>query len=172
VRHLTDDEIQGYLDNHPDSDREKIRAHLDICGQCRSNLENYQIIAGQLNTDHIPALSPGFTDAVLSAIKPDTQDVPVEEPSRLIAWMSAAAVFILGIASTIYFTGSSVAKNIIALFSPANITEPSFVSRYKEYISGIDLDLTLVFAVALVLAVIALIDRMIKRRHKPVSFMI
>ena len=172
MRHLTDDEIQDYLDLNPTDNREDIKEHLDACDRCRRKLEDYQIIAGQLNADHIPALSPDFAASVMSAIEPETHVVPDREPSKSVMWLSTVAVIVLGIVSTIYFTGFSVAKKVFTLFSPANVPEPSFVYRYKEYISGLDLDFSLILAIVLVLAVIVLIDRMIKKRRKPVSFMI
>jgi len=170
VKHLTDDEIQGYLDGDLPGRRKECAAHLEICPDCRLRLDQYRAIAAELKIDRIPALSPNFTASVMAGIGPEK---PVTIFPKATVWLSYAALFIFGIAVSIYFMGTSAVKQMVLALAPSNMTEPSFISTYKSYLAGLDIDISLILTVALVLVVIALIDQMIRRRqHKPISFMI
>lgn len=170
MKHLSDDEIQGHLDGDTSYSREEITAHLETCPMCRLRLEQYKSIFGELNIDSIPSLPPEFAASVMAGIRPEK---PVSIFPRLTPWLSYAAIFIFGVAVSIYFMGTSTLKQIFRALSPSNIPEPSFIATYKNYLTGLDIDYSLILAVILVLAVIALIDQMIRRKHqKPISFMI
>ncbi|MEW5923495.1 MAG: hypothetical protein AB1746_05860 [Candidatus Zixiibacteriota bacterium] len=170
MKHLNDDEIQRYLDGDTSFSREEPMAHLEGCPQCRLRMEQYKAIFKELRVDNIPALSPNFAASVMEGIRPEK---PVSIFPKLMPGLSYAALFIFGLAVSIYFMGASTLKQILLALSPSNMQEPSFITTYKNYLAGLDVDYSLILAVILVLAVVALIDQMIRRRHqKPISFMI
>jgi len=168
VKHLSDDEIQNYLDGNSVDSREEITVHLEACRECRLKLEEYRVLSQELSVDHIPALSPAFAASVMTALE---RSEPEKASTRIPIWMSGAALFIFGVVASVYFMGSETLRNVQGLLNPANIPEPSFVNRYKAYIDGLNLDFSLLLMVALVLLVIALVDQIIRRRHKTVSFL-
>jgi len=168
VRHLSDNEIQDYLDGNPVENREEIRLHLEICEHCRARMEQYETLVSELGTDDIPELAPDFAASVVDAVEP----VETEKSySRIFAWLSAAAAFIFGVVVSIHFMSPSTLQSITKTLTPKNIPEPSFVSKYKEFLACLNLDFTMIVGVGLVLVLIALVDQLVRRRQKPVSFL-
>jgi hypothetical protein len=66
--HLTEEQIQGYLDKQKSSDTINIEDHLKVCASCQKNLEEYRELYTALNTDHFPSLSKDFSAQIVSAV--------------------------------------------------------------------------------------------------------
>lgn len=67
MRHLTDAEIQSFLDGET-VNREAIAAHLNNCPECRAELSLYRKLYHQLAADDGFLLSAGFADTVLQKV--------------------------------------------------------------------------------------------------------
>ena len=67
-KHLTDTEIQDYLDGNADREESTIAAHLDSCSLCRKNLELYRRLYSGLSDDAGYELSVDFADKVVSSV--------------------------------------------------------------------------------------------------------
>jgi hypothetical protein len=69
LNHLSDEQIQEYLDNSNPAGRAEIENHLQQCRSCSHRLQIYQNIYRQLRRDMIPDLSANFAGSVLAKIK-------------------------------------------------------------------------------------------------------
>jgi hypothetical protein len=76
LKHLTDDEIQNYLDgNLPEEKTLWIKHHLESCSACRQALEQYKSLYEGLQEEKGFELSKGFAKTVLKQIptEPETE---------------------------------------------------------------------------------------------------
>ncbi len=126
--HLSDEQIQAYLDGQPSINTIKIEEHLKICPTCQKNLELYQEVYTSLGTDLLPALPKNFSKGVVSAVSGKSESLWQKLESGLIL-----SFFLISIALCIYFlnplpqilkTGSSIIglaggflNDLIALFN-------------------------------------------------------
>ena len=69
LSHLSDEQIQNYLDQADPLNRAEIEKHLHICPYCTRNLRIYRGIYHQLSQDPLPDLSKNFSGLVLTRIK-------------------------------------------------------------------------------------------------------
>ena len=51
MKHLTDEEIQNYLDGNIPGEMDNIKKHLDSCVLCRENLAVYENIYVELENE-------------------------------------------------------------------------------------------------------------------------
>lgn len=96
--HLTDEQIQGYLDNQDSFDNTYILEHLRTCTSCQEILEEYRELYTALNTDPYPALSNDFSAQIVSTISN-----PEESRWQLFESGFTIAFFLFGIAASLYF---------------------------------------------------------------------
>ena len=67
-KHLTDAEIQDYLDGDADREDSTTAKHLDSCSLCKKNLELYRCLYSGLCDDVGYELSVDFADKVVSSV--------------------------------------------------------------------------------------------------------
>jgi hypothetical protein len=96
--HITEEQIQDYLDKQDSINTSDIEKHLQICSSCQKNLAEYQELYTVLNSDPFPELPKDFSTQVLSAVS-DTQ----ESRKQLFESGSIMAFFLFGIAASLYF---------------------------------------------------------------------
>ena len=85
LRHLTSEEIQDLLDRAlPLREDARIREHLSSCVRCRSEVEAWSTLFGELGSLQDLAPSPAFSRGVL-------EKLPVREPlgTRIRGWLAA-----------------------------------------------------------------------------------
>ena len=69
LSHLSDEQIQNYLDQADPLNRAEIEKHLHNCSYCTRNLQIYRGIYHQLSQDPLPDLSDNFSGLLLTRIK-------------------------------------------------------------------------------------------------------
>ena len=96
--HLTEEQIQSYLDKLESQDVESIEEHLQTCPSCIKNVEDYKMIYLALGTSPFPALSKSFSEQVILKITG-------QKRSRWYFFESGftIAFFLFGIAASLYF---------------------------------------------------------------------
>jgi hypothetical protein len=96
--HLTEEQIQLYLDNKEDTKLSSIRDHLDSCPSCMRNVERYKQLYHALAIDPFPALSENFSQDIISKLSGS-------QKSRYHIFESGftIAFFLFGIAASLYF---------------------------------------------------------------------
>jgi predicted anti-sigma-YlaC factor YlaD len=68
VRHLTDDEIQAYLDLRAEGLAPDLMDHLETCGTCRAAVRAYQALYARLADDRGFEAPPGFAANVIARL--------------------------------------------------------------------------------------------------------
>jgi anti-sigma factor RsiW len=109
-RHLTDDELQSYLDGDPLSDREWVENHLRVCDRCREELARYEQLYMELAKDVGHELSPDFADSVISRVPERPAPHPRWQPAHILALILGA---IAGLSALVYFVGLKEATEFI-----------------------------------------------------------
>lgn len=75
MNHLSDEDIQNYLDGNIPDRSASSEEHLQGCESCRNNLRAYQDLFTRLRDDQAIRLSEGFADSVLA-------EIPVKAPAK------------------------------------------------------------------------------------------
>lgn len=68
IRHLTDEEIQEYLDGSLSPENESVQRHLKTCGLCQETLQGYKSLYLGLEDDRGFRLSRSFAKSVISKV--------------------------------------------------------------------------------------------------------
>jgi len=66
--HLSDEQIQDYLDNRISDNSSSLTNHLSQCAQCRDQLTLYRELYLLLGKDAVPKLSLDFADRVVAQL--------------------------------------------------------------------------------------------------------
>jgi hypothetical protein len=110
--HLSEEQIQLYLDKQDRQNIESLEAHLKTCPSCMKSIEEYKHLYEALNMDPFPSLSNDFSEQVVSKISGS-------ENSRSQFFESGftIAFFLFGIAASLYFVNplpfiTNIANNI------------------------------------------------------------
>ena len=163
-RHLTDDEIQSYLDNDSLIDLRGIEQHLKTCEKCRIELAGYQQLYSGLNEDAGFNLSHDFVQTVISkTIKPE-----LDESRGFYKDLVLGLIGVLsGLGILLYFTGFKPLPGFIAGIQQKQISLiKSIFNDFFVLISDLKLDAHLLLYITMVLVVIAALDYIISRKKK------
>ncbi len=92
MQHLTDDQMQDYLEGNPSDNQAEIIVHLASCRECRMAVVQYQTLFQGLKNDTGFELSPGFAVSVTRRVAPEApKSSPVPEYLLIGAAVAAAA---------------------------------------------------------------------------------
>ncbi len=99
MNHLTDDQIQSYLDGEYQSDQSDIENHLNTCIDCQMSLNEYKELFNAVQMQSAPTLSGDFSKKIIARLN-DAKD------KKWRIFENAVVVFIMitGIFSVIYFS--------------------------------------------------------------------
>ena len=155
MRHLTEEEIQAYLDAPPGEADAEIRHHLETCRQCREVLEDYETLYGKLADDPAYAIPHDLAASVLSGLGLGEAGRRLGLPGDIVLVACAIAAMLVGVLlfadlGPILDAASESARPVIAYVAP--YLEAS-QSRLAE--SGAP---TILTTSVLILALIGLLD--------------
>ncbi|MDF1545939.1 MAG: hypothetical protein P1R58_12670 [bacterium] len=104
--HLSDEQIQLYLDSAEELQADETGQHLESCQSCRRTYLQYQLLAGEVSRPIPTKLSGDFAAKVTkAAFAPKTGPVAEPDQSRLAAWILPVAASIGSIMIWAYFAG-------------------------------------------------------------------
>ena len=149
--HITDEQIQIYIDERDRSEVVEIEEHLKTCQLCRKNLEEYQILFKALNTDPITNLSTDLSAKITSAISASN-----ETRGRLFESGIIIAFFLLGIATSVYFINP-----IPFLASASSQLFNNLSGHVIKFLHGLNGNLSLLFVAILIFLLVEVIDEKI-----------
>lgn len=164
-RHLSDDDIQNYLDNNIEIDREAFRNHIDRCPACRHKVTAYQQLYGRLSEDAGFELKPDFAVTVASEITAMKSSPGKKFNLEWIAYTAAAA---LSLAVLFYFVDVKhifdqylqvLASPVSAIISAVNAFAGSLTGLARQ--AGADIDASTIIYPVTILVLVIVIDRMI-----------
>jgi len=170
LRHLTDEEIQEYLDgNLSPQDVSLFETHLKSCPHCHESLRQYQSLYAGLASDEGFKLSESFAKSVISKLS-----VEVKPKSRF----NYANVFltILGIVIalgiTFYYVDlKSLGQAISRVLIPQYEFGSTFVASVKSFLMGLNGNLSLLAFAGLTLLIIAALDRvLVQPRYRRIQW--
>jgi len=140
MTHLSDKEIQSYLDNTAGENQSIYEQHLRFCEKCRLVLKTYQDIYADLNTEFPVELSPKFVKVIMTRVGVNKSSYAV--PAQ---WIISIILLIAGLGISFY----------LLHLNPFQFTFSSFeLIRHFEH--G---NLKILLFTGFILAIIALIDR-------------
>ena len=96
--HLTEEQIQSYLDKQESIDTKNIEGHLELCASCQKEMEEYRELYAALTADNFLSLSQDFSSQIISAVSG-----PQESRWQLFESGFTIAFFLFGIAASLYF---------------------------------------------------------------------
>ncbi|MBU1320667.1 MAG: hypothetical protein KKG33_02975 [candidate division Zixibacteria bacterium] len=117
-KHLTDEEIQGFLDERSVDCSAEIANHLDICPECHTRAEQYSRLNVGLSDESGFELPVDFTSTILNSI---VAEMKAPFWQRHFESLVAAAGLLMTLAAVAYFVDlTAVAKSLmrIDLFRP------------------------------------------------------
>jgi predicted anti-sigma-YlaC factor YlaD len=167
MNHLTDEQIQDYLDGNSAVNTEEIESHLQSCEACRTELARYRSLSTALSEDVGFELEPNFAADVVASLEEEGAERFFYKVAKVILW--ATGIF-AAIAVLIRFT--NIEDTFSGFTAAGKQGESAFKGFYltiKQAIESSGIDIRLVLMIALVILGIFLIDRLIMRTRKNIT---
>ncbi|HKK20530.1 MAG TPA: hypothetical protein VJ983_03580 [candidate division Zixibacteria bacterium] len=168
VEHISDDQIQDYLDGR-DSQRDiALIHHIRQCDECRAKLHHYKMLYRGLEQSTEIELSEKFTANTMKAIRVLPEPVARRSWGTLLAGVGALVAMI---AATFYFMGTTwILNSAESVRQVASHSHAGLVDLLLQGIGRIQDGATILAAVAVILAATALLDKAIgKTKFKRIS---
>lgn len=163
--HLTDEQIQDYLDGNLSHNEESIfKGHIQSCHKCQSELAQYQNLYIGLNEDVAFNLSPGFTSAVMKAVQAEAKKAFLARLWNVLLPIIGIAV---GIGVMVYYVDL---KPFIKIFrdslNPNRYFDNTALTSLTDVLSKLNVNLSLIVFAGLSLLAVILIDQLLSRRRQ------
>ena len=149
IKHISDDEIQSFLDGIDMENRALIQEHLDGCSLCQNSLKTYQEVYRSISTAEISELAPGFSDRVMADL-----ERKLENKSKLKETLSLIGLFLVGSAVSFYFVNPFT--SLVNLFKALFSTTIQYIEQILPTFSGYS---SIIIMVVLILIVIEVLDK-------------
>ena len=98
IKHVSDDEIQDYLDGIHTVNKDQIDQHLSSCSICHNTFIAYQELYRGISTAEICDLAPDFADGIMRDIKKK-----LENKAQLKETIALIGLFLVGSTISFYF---------------------------------------------------------------------
>jgi len=170
VKHLSENEIQEYLDNTVSTGKQEIITHLDSCQLCRNRVKEYETLFFQLKKAEPAELSPDFAAKMMAKIK---AEVPAPSPRPVWSIILSFAGAILGLVTIFYFINITPLLESIKTSRLQEYINQILLSKIEKITGFFDVDITVIIYTGLTLIIIAAIDYIIRHsKRRPISFMV
>ncbi len=155
-RHLTDEEIQSYLDNQLESDAGWVKVHIDECGFCRNQLAQYKSLYAELGKEPDYSLSENSMNVVMNRIGDrEGSKSPLFGKYFLLSVFSVVAT----VACASYFLDiRKVIDGMLRLHKSQMELLGSSVDFTYNIIKGMNLEPSSIALAAIILSIILLFD--------------
>lgn len=165
VTHLSDQEIQDYLDDPRGASSHRVAKHLEACAHCQTQVQQYQNLFSALKREPAPTLPFDFADSVMAKIK-----AGAEEAFTLPIWLAFFGM-IAGIATTLYLVGLEKTGGFLSGLRTYFSFDWRIFSTINQYLSALNLNFGLLGLAVFIITMMALVDRFVfQSRHKLISF--
>jgi len=167
-KHLTDDEIQDFLDGNIPRGETDLRHHLERCEICTAALEQYKTVYVGLHKEPEFRLPKNFARSIVSKISPE-HPIPSFFMSADIIPIVIGLVFALG--AIFYFVDLKPVVEIIARISlPESAFKATFLTPVKNLLATLNGNVGLLLFAGVALLFVAIVDHIIgKLRHQKLS---
>jgi anti-sigma factor RsiW len=160
VRHLTDEQIQRYLDGDMSRDSDAAY-HLQHCPACQRQLQSYRKVYEGLQQDVGFELAPGFAESVMTRLA-----AAPERSSRVsfagLILLIFGTVAVAGLA--LYFFEVKALTKMLASLSTMGISfGSSIVESLRVTTASLGVGMDIMLSAGLILLTFAAIDRILVR---------
>lgn len=170
LKHVTDEQIQDYLDGKLSMEKHWIPTHLESCDFCKKQLNQYQNLYAALGKERNFKLSPNFSDSVVARL----QEVSAAA-FKLRVWHIELSILglIIGMGAALYFIEL---KPLLGIFTQFGSTAQKYLnleafSIITNYFSGLNINIGLLgFAILIILVMTAIDHFIIQSKRKLISF--
>jgi len=176
--HLTDEQLQAYLDGTL-GDTAEVEAHLASCPRCRREVELYKQLYVTIEQDDIPDLSPDFVDRVMDRLPENEIITDAEDIAggfRLRDSLVFFVAVIAMIAGAVYFIHpATLFRSVDDVAAAPSLAENPYFSSFFKDLSGLHLDPSIIVFAILTIVGVGIIDRILahRRRHRPpISYLV
>ena len=170
VTHLTDEEIQDYLDgNLSHQKRIFLEAHLKTCDSCQAALKQYQSLYVGLKQDQVFDLPKSFAKSVIARLPMAEKAKSGFNYSDIL--LGILAILITAFTSFYYLDLGSLGKRLTNIPLPHYEIGTTLVEAAKGLVAALEGNLSLLVVGILVLLVTGALDRILfqpllrHRRH-------
>jgi hypothetical protein len=153
MNHLTDEQIQEFLDNKIGQKTNNVVEHLETCAHCKKQVEAYKQVFSTLDVEPDFSLPVNFVDKVVSTVE-------TSEDKKYKKWESVLLIFsiIQGIGLAIYFL------DIKKIFSFISFEKPDFLQTTFEQINSLGNGfLPILFFAIIIITFYGFLDRFINQ---------
>ncbi|UCD65086.1 MAG: hypothetical protein JSW34_06550 [Candidatus Zixiibacteriota bacterium] len=170
IEHLSEEQIQQYLDDKTQPADSRITRHLESCRRCRYLLKEYQQLYGILGRESEELLSPTFTASTMEKV--EALGRPAEGLSRpFVLWVAAGVVACV---AAIWYTVDvkALLDGLGSFLLGWNVLDSTAVSSLRTLSARLGDSLPLVIFAGLILLAVALADKLLlKQRVRRVYFL-
>jgi anti-sigma factor RsiW len=169
LKHLTDEEIQDYLDGNLSGEIAlSIKGHLEVCQHCREALKQYQSVYVGLEDDKGFELSRGFAKTVVRRL-------PAEADAKsrfgFLNLLMEILGFVAAIGGTLYFVDLRPLARAFSHILPGPQLGSGLLDFVKGLLVGLNGNIGLLIFALLTLALIAGMDRLFfQPKHRRIQF--
>lgn len=161
MRHLTDEELQIYLDEGDGNLVPALLDHLEACPHCRIVLHRYRTLYRGLEEDASIIPSPHLADQVMRGVHADAMARRQSERADLaIMLLSFATALLLVFA---YMDRTMLAEGFQSIFTQIGEFASAPVTLVIDYIGGFNQGSNLAVIGLAIILTIAIIDRLLLR---------
>jgi len=159
-RHLTDDEIQSFLDGN--LSQADIVGHLQTCEYCQYQLKQYQQLYIELAHDKGFNLSTDFARRVISRLQTEPSRSLMQRLWDVSIWVVG---LLAGVVTSFYFIDLKlVSKEISEALSSLGTLNSAMLSVFKTFDKSLNLNIPQLAIAGFVLMLILAIDHFILHR--------
>lgn len=160
MRHLTDEQIQRYLDGDMSRDSDTTY-HLQHCPACQRQLELYRKVYESLQQDVGFELAPGFAESIMNRLAATSEKSSRFSLAGLIL-LAFGTVALAGLA--LYFLEVKALTEMLASLSTVGINfGSSIVESLKAATASLGVSMDIMLFTGLILLTFAAIDRILVR---------
>lgn len=169
LKHLTDEEIQDYLDGNLSQEIALLaQQHLQVCQRCREALKQYEGLYLELKEDKGFELSKGFPKAVLRRLPAEGE---AESRFGFVNTLLVILGIIISVGVTLYYVDLRPLGNAFAHLLPHREFGLGVLDFIKGILVGLNGNLGLLVLAVLTLLIIGGLDRLFfQPKHKRISF--
>lgn len=177
INHLTDTNLQEYLDGNTDKLDTELISHLDSCRVCQARLEQYRQLYNELEIDTVPALSDDFANSVITKISEEefAEAAEVKKAGRFTIPSLAYSILgaIAALITIIYFVDFKPLLVSLTDIADTEYVDKAVLSDIYDSARGLNLDYSLVVMAAVALLIIGGIDYIVRHyKQRTASFFV
>jgi anti-sigma factor RsiW len=168
MTHLTDGELQNYLDGNISYNQISIfEQHIESCEKCRFELAQYRGLYAGLKEDVAFDLSSGFSNAVMKAVQAEAKKAFL---ARLWNILLPVVGIVVGVGVMIYYVDFKPFIKVFAdSLNPGRYFDSAVLSELNQVLAKLNVNLNIIVFAGLSLLAVILIDYLISR-HKEKLF--